>query len=127
MIRFLTGPDLGIPRIPEALVVEWTEADARVVFSYAKQGEGITAHFACEKDSLREVKTAINDFAEWCWWAYPWCKMVFAVIGKPSIERIVQKCGFSYLTDTEKLMNKYNSKITLFKHYRVYMRKRVAS
>lgn len=111
MIRLLSGPDLGVPRIPEAMVVEWTEADYRVVFSYAKQGEGMTAHFASDKHSLREVKTAINDFVEWCLWAYPQCKAVFAAVGIESVERVVKKCGFELFA--------------VAGDYRVYMRGRV--
>jgi hypothetical protein len=76
------------------MVVEWRESDCRVVFSYAQQGHAITAHFAAGKESLREVKTAINDFVEWAFYAYEWCRMVFAVIGIPSVERLVRKCGF---------------------------------
>lgn len=110
MIRHLSGDDLGVPRIPEAIVVEWVESDCRVVFSYARQGNGITAHFAAGKESLREVKTAINDFCEWALWAYDWCEMIFAIIGKESIERIVKKCGFKYLTPADQ--------------YQVYMRAR---
>jgi hypothetical protein len=98
MIKFCQGDDLGVPRIPECMVVEWAEGNNKVVFSYAQQGKGITAHFAAAKKSLREVKTAINDFCEWVFWAYPWCRMIFAVIGIKSVERLVQKCGFKFLT-----------------------------
>jgi hypothetical protein len=97
MIRFLSGDDLGVPKIPECMVVEWTEFDSRVVFSFAQLGQGITAHFASGKESLREVKTAINDFCEWIFWAFPWCEMVFAVIGIESVERLVKKCGFRWI------------------------------
>jgi hypothetical protein len=110
MIRLLTGPDLGVPQIPECLVVEWYERGHRVVFSYARQGNAITMHFAAAKESLREVKTAINDFVEWALWAYPWCEMMFGVIGIKSVERLVKKCGFSFLTEAE--------------GYQVYMRAR---
>jgi len=101
MIRILTDSDLGVPQIPECLIVEWVERGHRVVFSYARQGNAITAHFAAAKDSLREVKTAINDFVEWALWAYPWCEMVFANAGRASIGRLVTKCGFGFLTEAE--------------------------
>lgn len=100
MIRHLTGSDLGVPRIPEALVVEWAEGSHRVVFSYAKQGDGITAHFAAGKESLREVKSAIDDFVEWIFWAYEWCRMIFAVVAVSSVKRVVKKCGFSWVADS---------------------------
>ena len=103
MIRLLTGPDLNVPQIPECYVVEWAEAGKRVVFSYAQQGNAITIHFACEKDALRDVKAAIVDFCEWAFWGYRWCEMIFAMIGRPSIERIAKKCGFVWLTQTNDL------------------------
>lgn len=111
MIRLLSGPDLGVARIPEALVVEWVEGDCRVVCAYAKQGLGLAAHFAAEKKSLRRLKDAINDWCEWAMWAYPWCECIFAVIGIPSVERIVKKCGFRALAEVDR--------------YRVYIRGRV--
>ena len=98
MIRWLSGDDLGVPRIPEALVVEWTEGGHRVVFSFARLGDAMTAHFAAEKSSLREIKTAIDDFVQWIFYAYPWSRAVFAVTGRQSIGRLVQKCGFGWLT-----------------------------
>ena len=81
-----------------------------MVFSFCKQGEAITAHFAAGKDSLRRVKEAIDDFVEWSLWAYPWAKMVLAVIGIKSVERIVKKVGFVYVSEAE--------------GYQVYMRVR---
>lgn len=110
MICVLTGSDLGVPQIPECWLLEWREGACRVVFSFARQGNGITAHFAANRDSLRRVKEAIDDFVTWLFWAYDWCEMVFAIIGIPSVERLVMKCGFSFLTD--------------MKGYRVYMRAR---
>lgn len=101
MIRHLCGSDLGVPRIPEALLVEWAEGNSRVVFSYAKQGEGISAHFAASKESLREVKTAIGDFCEWIFSAYDWCRCIFAVTSRKSIERMIARLGFLHLTTAE--------------------------
>ena len=97
MIRALTGPDLGVPRIDECMLVEWTEADARVVFSFAKLGNGMTMHFAAGPESLRELKTAIEDFIEWTFWAFEWCELIFGIIGPQSVERLATKCGFKYL------------------------------
>lgn len=99
MIRALSGDDLGVPRIPEASVVEWAEQGRRVVFSYARLGEGITLHFAAGEDALRDIKQAVSDCIAWLFWAYPWCEMVFGIIGSPSIERLAVKCGFHFLMD----------------------------
>lgn len=103
MIRPLTGDDLNVPRIPEAEVLEWCEDGRRVVFSFAQQGQAMTLHFACEKSALRMVATAIDDMCDWLFWAYSWCRMIFGMIGRKSIEKVVKRCGFSYLTEADDL------------------------
>lgn len=97
MIRWAKEPLLGVPVIPECLVVEWTQDGKRVVFSFAQMGKGITMHFAAQTQSLRVLKQAVNDFVEWLFWAYDWCEMVFGVIGRRSIEKLMIKCGFTRL------------------------------
>lgn len=96
MIRLLTGPDLGVPRIEETLLVEWVNAGKRVVFSYARLGDGMSFHFAAGKESLRHIKEAIGEFLAWMFWAYEWCKVAFGIVGRKSIARLFVKCGFSY-------------------------------
>jgi hypothetical protein len=110
MITALSGSNLNAPRIPECQMVEWNEGSCRVVFSYARQGNAISGHFACQKQSIRRLKDAINDFCEWAFWAYDWCRMVFAVTARSSIERLIRKCGFMYLANTNE--------------YRIWMRVR---
>lgn len=99
MIRMLSGSDLGVPRIPEAWVLEWAEQEKRVVFSFTQKGGAMEAHFAAGKESLRSVKDAISDFCEWVFWAYPACEAILAPIGRKSIERIVKKCRFIFLCE----------------------------
>lgn len=103
MIRCLTGSDLGVPQIPECFVVEWAEDGKRVVFSFARQGNGITIHLAAGKDALRHLEAALNDFCEWTFWAYSWCEMIFGMIERKSLGRLAKKCGFSYLTNMNEL------------------------
>jgi hypothetical protein len=97
VISHLTGSDLGVPRTSDYFVCEWREDDKRVVFSFSQKGNAMNAHFACGKESLRKVKTAIDDFCKWVFWGFPWCKMIFACTDRKSVERIVEKCGFEYL------------------------------
>jgi hypothetical protein len=70
-----------------------------IVFSYAKKGKGMTAHFASDRIGLRHVKPAIHSFCEWLFRNYEWCKVIFAVIDKKrmNIIGLVKKCGFDYL------------------------------
>lgn len=101
MIRPLSGSDCGVARLDVCEVLEWSDETHRVVFSFARLGGGMNTHFACEPDSIRFVKQAIDEFCEWLFWAYQWCEMVFALTGKPSIGRLIQKCKFHFLRSTE--------------------------
>jgi hypothetical protein len=94
MISWLRGDDLGVPRIPECWVVEWHEGSFRIVCSFVRQGNAISAHFAAAKESLKMLRTAIGDFVAWAFEAYDWCEMVLALVGISSVARLVQRCGF---------------------------------
>lgn len=99
MIRPLTGIDLGVPKIGGCCLLEWADDDGhRIVFSFARLGNGMTIHFGCKFQSVRFLKDAINEFCEWLFYAYEWCEMIFGLIGRPSIERLLKKCNFQFLT-----------------------------
>jgi len=77
------------------VVVEWA-GPGRILFSFAQKGDkpALICHFASDSDGLRHIKTAIDDFAHYVRESMPWCKMLLATIDKPSIKRLVEKCGF---------------------------------
>ena len=97
MITSLDGPDYGIARNENHVVVEWTDGDKKVVFSFTRHGKAISAHFACPKTSLRQVKPAIVEFSNWVQKACPWMEYLVAQVRKPSVKRIMPKCGFDLL------------------------------
>ncbi len=101
MIHELRGSDLGVYRNGNYWLNEWSDS-GRVVFSATQQGQSLNCHFAANKKALRHVKTAIKDYVEWLFNVCEWCKMVIAVIEKPSVERIVKKCGFVKFGETVK-------------------------
>lgn len=68
-----------------------------IFFSFAQRGEAITAHFSSDKESLRKIKAAIEDFFEMVSYTMPWCRMVLAAIKPSSVARLVVKCGFFYV------------------------------
>lgn len=75
------------------------KGDGNIVFSYAKRGKAINANFSSDKKGLRHIKTAINEFCCTVFNQYEWCKMIFAMINKDSVVRLVKKCGFVKLLD----------------------------
>lgn len=87
-----TGDLMGVRQTPNSQYVEWN--NGRVVASYVRKGLGISAHFASDKQGLRHIKSAINDFCEWIFNRYEWCTMILAIMNIESVIRIVKKCGF---------------------------------
>ena len=89
----VTGDLMGVAGNKNYAVVEWNKK-GRVVFSFAQRGNAVTAHFSANKEALRHIKTAINEFCDWVFDELIWCHMVFAMTEKDSVVRIVKKCGF---------------------------------
>ena len=96
MIYALSGDNLGVCHDEDYRIVEW-RGNGRVVFAYAQKGKAMTAHFAAEKSALRQIKPAINEFCEWVFKEYPWCKMILANVGTKSVVRLINKCGFEHV------------------------------
>lgn len=92
---------LGVAHDGNHEVFRWSEA--RLFVSCCKKGEGISAHFATDRPGTRHIKQAIEEFCAWTFDVLPWCRIIFACIVKPSVERLVVKCGFSYLETIDDL------------------------
>lgn len=95
-----SGDLMGVLMTPPRVAIEWV-GPGRVVFSFTQLGEAISAHFSADKKGLRYLKQAIEDFCEWAFEAFDWCRMILAIVGKPSVVRLIKKCGFSHVTDID--------------------------
>ena len=78
------------------LTFRWN-GPGKVLASASRRGDAVCAHLACDSEGLRGLKTAINDFVEFAFWLFDWAEMVIAQITRPSVERLVIKCGFFYV------------------------------
>ena len=94
MFTIATGDLLGLPTSDNHINVEWV-GEGRVLFSMTQLGDALSCHFAADKAGLRWIKQAIEEFCSCAFSWFGWCKMIIAAINKPSVERIVRKCGFS--------------------------------
>lgn len=92
---------LGIAHDENHAVFRWSEG--RVFFSCCEKGEALSAHFSTDREGIRMLKPAIDEFCSWAFDVMPWCKIIFACITRPSVERLVVKCGFSFLEAREGL------------------------
>lgn len=77
------------------LVFRW-QGEGKIIFSVSRKGNAAYCHFHSDKAGLRHIKPAFNAFCEFVFWLFDWCEMVIATVrGRPSIERVLIKCGFS--------------------------------
>lgn len=93
MFKSAKGDLLGLPTNDRHINVEWDRPE-RILFSMTQRGDSLSCHFAADPKALRYIKQAINEFCRWAFSLFRWCKMIIAVIEKPSVERIVKKCSF---------------------------------
>ncbi len=91
-----SGDLLGVAFDENHIIVEWC-ANGKVVFSMERRGNALCCHFSSDKKGLRHIKQAINDFVELVRDKFDWCKMLIAIINKPSVERVVKKVDFCHI------------------------------
>lgn len=98
MIEPISGPDLGVYHNENYVLHEMkTPEGARIVFSATQQGKALSCHFAAEKAALRHIKPSIELYVRWLFETCKWCRMIIAVIDKPSVVRVVRKLNFKRL------------------------------
>lgn len=89
---------LGVAMSSNNIAVLW-DGPGRIILSFAQRGASISAHFASNKEGLRHIKQAINDFCEWIFSICEWCMMILAVIkrNRPSVVRLIRKLHFFHV------------------------------
>lgn len=90
------GDLLGLTFDENHLIVEWCH-NGRVLFSFERRGDALFCHFASDKIGLRFIKAAIDDFALLVREQFPWCKMLIAIVKRPSVARLIRKTGFTQI------------------------------
>ncbi len=88
------GDCLGLTCNDKHLKYQWVRDDCEVYFSVARLGNAASCHFSSDKPGLRNIKQAIDEFVGYVFSIFDWCTMVLANVKKPSVARIVEKCGF---------------------------------
>ena len=104
------GPTYGLYSDENYLVFRWI-GKGTILASVSRRGDAACAHLYSDKIGLRGLKQAINEFVEFALWLFDWCKMVLAQITKPSIERVVRKCGFNYVGEDAKGIKVYERSV----------------
>jgi len=99
-VRFepYSGDLMGLKTNENHLVFKW-KGPGTVLFSVSRRGDAASCHFASDKKGMRSLKTAIDEFVKFVFWLFDWCTMVIAQVEKPSVGRLIAKCGFYPVAD----------------------------
>lgn len=84
---------MGLYADENYLVFRWT-GPGTVLFSVARRGDAASCHFASDKAGLRHLKQAIEAWCRFAAWLFDWCRMILAQVKRPSVGRLIEKCGF---------------------------------
>lgn len=80
-----------IPHSENYLFFEWLDG---VYFTAAMLGEAMTIHIAAERNSIGKLRDAANEFCEYLFNRFKWCKMILGIIKPQSVVNLSLKCGF---------------------------------
>lgn len=89
-----SGYLMGLPTNDDHLVFRWNNPDCKVLFSVTRLGDVASCHFASDKAGLRSLAKAIDEFVLYVFCLLDWCTMVIAQTTRPSVGRLIRKCGF---------------------------------
>ena len=95
------GDLMGLATNDNHLVFRWNNDSCKVLFSVTRKGDAASCHFASDSDGLKLIGLAIDEFCTFVFSSLIWCKMIIAVIDRPSVCRLVARCGFCYAGDID--------------------------
>lgn len=98
---YLCEDTKGLWLTPGYLCWRWVKHEVYV--SLMRQEDALFCHFSAGKAAVKHLKQAINEFCGLVFALMPWCNKVMACIKRPSVERLVKKCGFEHVLDHEYL------------------------
>ena len=88
-----SGDLIGLYTDENHLVFRWN-GPGKILFSVSRRGNAASCHFASNKDGLRYIKKAVDEFVQFVFWLFDWCIMVLAQVERPSVGRLIEKVNF---------------------------------
>ena len=85
---------MNLPTSDKYLNFRWLEPDCKVLFSVCRQGDAANIHITSDDAGKDKLEDALNDFCEFCFDIFGWCKMIMGKITIPKVEKLAEKCGF---------------------------------
>ena len=99
MFYLYEGDTRDLPTTKDYLNFRWSEAD--ILFSVTKQGNAALIHFTAKDRNTETLKKAANEFCEYIFKTCEWCKMIMGIVGKKSVVKLGEKCGFHKIGFTD--------------------------
>ena len=97
-VKFIpyTGDLMGLLADESYAVFRYMHENCKILVSISKRGEAANCHFASDRNGLRLMKIAIEDWCDFCFWLFDWCDAVMAIVTRPSVGRLCEKTGFDH-------------------------------
>lgn len=106
MFEPYSGDLMGLYVDENYIVFKWLGAGL-ILVSVSQRGNAVCAHFACDRAGVKRIKKAISDFTVFAFETFGWCRMILAQVTRPSVERLVKRCGFIYVGEDAKGVKVY--------------------
>ena len=89
-------PQIGIPCDDDHLFFSWK---GKVFFSATRRGGFLDCHVAAKGVNKLLLREAINQFCQFAFSTYAWCKAVTACVKLKSVKNLCLNCGFVKVMD----------------------------
>jgi len=96
------GDLMGLPTNENHLNFRWCEHGCKVLFSMTRKGRAASCHFASDKNGMKKIVQAINEFCQFVFMNFSWCVMILALIKLKVVKSIVKSCGFAWIASDRK-------------------------
>ena len=90
-----SGDLIGLETTDNHLIYRWSDRGCKILFSVCRHGNAASCHFSSDKNGLRKLRVAINEFMGFVFKSFTWCEMIIAIVKVNSVKRLVEKFGFS--------------------------------
>lgn len=96
-----SAPD-ELPKNEAHSLYRWTNGRAKVWFSASRKGDAISIHLMAKRkiDKLC-LRIASNEFVDYLFDEFAWCKMIFCITSMKSTRNLAKKCGFEWLAERD--------------------------
>ena len=89
---------LNIPRTDKSIFYTWK---GKVFFSANARGDTLECHIAAKGKNKLFLRQAINQFCQYMFMTFAWCKKITANVKMKSVKNLCEKCGFIKLADID--------------------------